>query len=84
MSALSRRRWIMERLTERMGSGTGSPTIRALAAGAGTVPSVIHGDLVELEQLGYIRFGAPGSIGTIRVLMPFATGRVEIRKAEAA
>lgn len=76
-AALARRRWIMERLTERKGTGLGTPTIRALATGAATVPSVIHGDLMALERLGYIRFGAPYSIGTIRVLVPFLSGHIE-------
>lgn len=85
-NALARRRWIMERLTETAAHGDLQPTATQLAAESGVSINTVHCDMKWLERRRYIERGPFGSSRTIRVLVPFLTGQVEItaRKADAA
>lgn len=82
-AALARRRWIMERLTEAAANDEPMPTTQELSKATGKTHSIIAYDLTQLERHGYIArsFGRSRSI---RVLIPFLSGTVETRKADAA
>ena len=81
-SALARRRWIMERLTNAATHGLPMPAIKELADESGACLSLISYDLLQLERIGYIRrpFGRSRAV---RVLVPFVTGHVTVRSDAA-
>lgn len=72
----ARRRTIMECLTARIGTGLGSPSIAELCRMTGMSKCVVHGDLMALQQLGYLRFGTANQSRAITVLVPFVAGDV--------